>query len=316
MSEVALPPLQGRHNAGLVPYILLLLMGLAWGLMISVQKIAAAAGAHPIGLGFWMVATSTALLAIPVLFRTPPRRFRRDVMIFCVLCGVIGIGFPSVALAWAASELPAGIVAITFTSMPIFTYALSVLFRVEAAERQRLIGVCIGMAGMLLILLPKQSLPTPDMAPWALLAILACFSMATENFLAGGFRPPDVTSMQLTCGRNSVAVILLAPIVYFTDTAIPLFEPWGPMQYAATATGFLTAGAFTTLLYVIKTSGPIFGSQSSYLITLFGMGWGMILFDERHSGYVWAALLLTILGLALVQPRKPINILEKIQSKL
>ena len=69
-------------------------------------------------------------------------------------------------------------------------------------------------------------------------------------------------------------------------------------------------------MYVINTSGPIFGSQVSYLITLFGMGWGMILFDERHSGYVWGALVLTIIGLALVQPRKPNNLLVQLQKKL
>jgi len=316
VSEAALPPIEGRRDTGLVSYILLLFMGLAWGLMISMQKISIQHGAHPIGLGFWMVLTSTLMLAVPVLLKHRPRRFRKDVFLFCLFCGVVGIGFPSVALAWAAAELPAGIVAITFASMPIFTYALSVLFRVEGAERMRLIGVCIGLSGMLLILLPKQSLPSPSMVPWALLAILACFSMATENFVAGGFRPPNVKSMQLTCGRNAVAVLLLAPVVYFTDTGIPLFEPWGPMQYAATATGLLTATAFTTLLYVIKTSGPTFGSQVSYLITLFGIGWGMILFDERHSGYVWGALVLTIIGLALVQPRKPNNLLVQIQKKL
>lgn len=316
MSEATAQQLEGRFHTGLVSYILLLFMGLAWGLMISMQKLSTIHGAHPIGLGFWMVVTSAVILCVPVLIKYPPKRFRMDVFLFCLFCGIVGIGFPSVALAWATAELPAGIVAITFASMPIMTYVMSVVSKVEAAERNRLIGVCVGLIGMLLIILPEQSLPEPSMVPWVLLAILACFGMASENFAAGGFRPPNVKSIQLTCGRNLIAVVLLAPVVYFTDTAIPVFEPWGTMQIAATATGVLTAAAFTTLLYVINTSGPIFGSQVSYLITLFGMGWGMILFDERHSVYVWGALVLTIVGLALVQPRKPVNILEKLSGKL
>jgi len=59
------------------------------------------------------------------------------------------------------------------------------------------------------------------------------------------------------------------------------------------------------LLYVIRTSGPVFASQSAYIITLAGVAWGMVLFGERHSVYIWAALALVLAGSALVTPRVP-----------
>ena len=54
---------------------------------------------------------------------------------------------------------------------------------------------------------------------------------------------------------------------------------------------------------MIRTAGPVFASQTAYVITLAGVFWGMALLGERHSVYVWAALALMLLGLALVRPR-------------
>jgi len=111
--------------------------------------------------------------------------------------------------------------------------------------------------------------------------------------------------MQLTCGRQFAAVTLLTPVALYTGTAIPVFVEWGPMQYMATGAGLLTAAAFSTWLYVINTAGPIFASQTSYLVTAFGLVWGIVLFDERHSLYVWASMAVLMVALTLVRPRAP-----------
>jgi hypothetical protein len=41
------------------------------------------------------------------------------------------------------------------------------------------------------------------------------------------------------------------------------------------------------------------------VVTGFGVVWSMALLGERYSGLVWAALGLMLVGLALVQPRRP-----------
>ena len=56
---------------------------------------------------------------------------------------------------------------------------------------------------------------------------------------------------------------------------------------------------------MIKSAGPVFASQTAYVITLAGVGWGMILFAETHSLYIWTALLLTLAGISMVGPRSP-----------
>lgn len=292
-----------RHQTGPVAYILLLVMGVGWGLAVSMSKIASTSGGHPIGLALWQVLVSGSLLLAISLLRFRPSVPRTNVIGFSLFCGACGVAFPAYALFQAANYLPAGIVAIAFASMPMFTYMISILFRVEQSRRIRWLGVIIGLTAMALIILPEGALPNAEHTPWVILALIASVSMSVENVYAGGMRPPDISSVQLSCGRQCGAIVLLLPIALLSDTMLPVFEPWGRMQWAATATGVLSGLCFTTLLYVIRTSGPVFASQAAYLITIAGVMWGMVLFGERHSVFIWAAFALTLIGCALVRPR-------------
>ena len=294
-----------QQKAGPFAYGLLLFMGIAWGLALSLAKIAGNHGGHPIGMAHWQVCVSGGmLLALAILTGRPPP-LRRAVVGFGFVCGTAGVAFPALAMFWAIAHLPAGVVAIAFAAMPLFTYMLSVLFRVEQTERRRFFGVVIGLAAMALLILPKDALPAPGLAPWVLLALSASVGMAFENVFAGGFRPPDASSLQLSCARQLGAVAVLTPIALSTGTLLPIFEPWGALQWASTGTGVLSGMAYTILLYVIRKAGPVFASQTAYMITLAGVAWGLLLFDERHSIYIWLALALTLFAVSLVKPSAP-----------
>jgi drug/metabolite transporter (DMT)-like permease len=47
----------------------------------------------------------------------------------------------------------------------------------------------------------------------------------------------------------------------------------------------------------------VFASQVSYIVTGSGVIWAMVILDERFSSWIWAALAVMLLGLALVSPR-------------
>jgi drug/metabolite transporter (DMT)-like permease len=290
-------------SVGLTHYGLLLLMGVLWGLALSLAKIGVDAGGHPIGMALWQVGTSSLLMLTLLLTRGRLPRFRADIARFGWVCGSCGVAFPSIALFWCALYLPAGVVAIAFASMPLFTYLLSVLLKIETANRRRLLGVVVGLVAMGLLVLPESALPSPGLAPWVLLALVASVSMSIENTYAGGFRPPDVGSLELSFTRQATAVLILLPLAFFTGNHVPLFSAWGVAQYAATGNGLLSGIAFTLLLYVINTAGPVFASQTAYVITLAGVAWGMVLFGETHSIYIWVALALTLVGISLVRPQ-------------
>jgi drug/metabolite transporter (DMT)-like permease len=293
------PAVQPAH------YALLLLMGILWGLALSLAKIGVLAGGHPIGMALWQVSTSSALLLGLLLLQSKLPVIRADVARFGLICGSCGVAFPAIALFWCALYLPAGVVAIAFASMPLFTYLLAVMLKIERAQRSRLLGVFIGLMAMTLLVLPESALPAPGLAPWVLLALVASMSMSIENSYAGGYRPPTVGTLELSFVRQGTAVILLLPLALISGTTLPLFESWGTAQYSATGNGVLSGVAFTILLYVIKTAGPVFASQTAYVITLAGVAWGMILFAETHSIFIWLALALTLLAIGMVRPQSP-----------
>ena len=303
MDGVTTSGMDTRQRA--IGYALLLFMGLIWGLALSLSKLAGINGGHPIGLALWQVCVAGTMLLLVSVFSGKPPPLRRDVLRFNLICGVSGVAFPAIALFWSALKLPAGIVAISFASMPLFTYLLSVLFGIEAGAARRLAGVFVGLLGIALLMVPEGALPSPDLAPWVLLALAASVSMSVENFVAGGYRPENVSSLQLSCGRQFGAAVFLLPLTVVTGTAITMTDGWGVVQWAATATGVISGIAYTCLLYVIRSSGPVFASQTAYIITLAGVGWGMVIFGEQHSVYIWLSLVLTLVAIALVTPRTP-----------
>ncbi|MEM7750041.1 MAG: EamA/RhaT family transporter, partial [Pseudomonadota bacterium] len=61
---------------------------------------------------------------------------------------------------------------------------------------------------------------------------------------------------------------------------------------------------YGTFVHLVNTAGPVFASQTAYVVTLSGVGWGMLIFGESHSKWVIAATACMMVGLALVRPRK------------
>ena len=54
--------------------------------------------------------------------------------------------------------------------------------------------------------------------------------------------------------------------------------------------------------YTIKTAGPVFASQCAYIVTISGVLWGIVIFAEVHSIWVWLSVVVMMAGLALVTP--------------
>jgi drug/metabolite transporter (DMT)-like permease len=57
-------------------------------------------------------------------------------------------------------------------------------------------------------------------------------------------------------------------------------------------------------LYLVIYAGPVFASQTAYVVTLSGVLWGIMIFDDEHSLWVWLSLGVMMLALTLVTPRK------------
>ena len=157
---------------------------------------------------------------------------------------------------------------------------------------------------VVLLIAPEQSLPDPGAAPWVLAACAASACYAAENLVIALRMPDGEDPFMVTFGMFLAATAMLAPVVIATGSFVALAWPWSPVEWSIVGMAAVSALAYSLYIYLIGWAGPVFASQVAYAVTLAGVLWGMTLFGERHSPWIWAALALMFAGLALVKPKR------------
>jgi drug/metabolite transporter (DMT)-like permease len=103
---------------------------------------------------------------------------------------------------------------------------------------------------------------------------------------------------------NAVAAILLLFLAIFFDQLFILNLPFSLLEWSVIGLGLITSIAYTLYVYTVKVSGPVFASQVGYIVTSSGVMWGILIFDEVNSAWVWGSLFIMLIGLSLVLPKK------------
>ncbi len=271
-------------------YVLLLVMGVVWGCTFSLAKLATEGGAHPLGLSLWQGLLGGALLFAVCLARGKLPQISRRHAGFYLVCGLLGTVLPGTLFFYAAPHVPAGILAISVAVVPILTYAISLPLKTDALTPGRAAGILLGLVAIVLLIAPGASLPSRDMAPWVLVALLAAAFYAAENMYIALKRPAGSDALAIVAGMLFMAALMLAPIVAATKTFVPLAPPWGVVEWSIVGMMVANALAYTLFIQVVTSAGPVFASQTAYIVTIAGVLWGMVIFGERHSLWIWAAL--------------------------
>ena len=287
-----------------IPYVLVLLCGVVWGMTFSLARIAASTQAHPIGLAFWQaLGGGVVLLIYCLLRRRRPRLDRAHFKHACVIA-LFGTAIPASLYFYAAPKVPAGVLAITVALVPMLTYALSWMLGIDRFGRRRVLGIALGFIAIVLLVAPDTSLPEPGMARWLVLPLIASVFYTLENVYVDVYIPQNADLEGLLTTGLMVAAAMLVPILYLGDAFHPIAPPFDPADWAILAMMVVSSAAYVMFLYVVKMAGAVFASMAGYVITLAGVFWGMVFFAERHSPWVWAALALMLVGMLLVTPRR------------
>ena len=282
---------------------LLLLAGMGWGAAISFTKLATTGGDHPLTLLFWQVVILTVVLAaLLALVRARLPLSRRHLMFYCI-AGLLGTTFPNAMSYWAAPHVPAGIIAIVFSLSPLMTFALALLIRMEQWDPVRLCGVLLGLSAIAVLVLPETALPDPAIAAWISVFVVVALSYAGEDVYAATAMPVEDSPLSLLLGMSLATLIMITPFILAAGIPIAFFRSGAPHEVALLGASLLHLVAYASLLYLIRHAGAVFASQISYVVTLAGVFWGMVVFDEVPSVWAWLALVLALAGLTLARPR-------------
>ncbi len=284
-----------------LPYILILGAGVIWGSTFSLTLIATSGGGHPLALAAWQVIISSIFLALLCLVTGTTAFNPKNIGCYTVLA-VIGISIPNVLYYNAAPHLSAGILSITISTVPLFTYGIMLLLRFESLVIRRAFGIVLGMVAILLLVLPDHGLESSDASFWILAVMLCAILYSVENVYISKGVSDQIDVRELLTGSNIIAIFILVPVTLWMDVGEPVSWLFSTPGWAITGVGITSALAYMMFFYTIKISGPVFASQCGYIITISGVLWGILIFSEQHSLWIWSSVVVLMVGLALVSP--------------
>ena len=293
----------GLTRVPLLPTALLFACGITWGLSFSLNNIAITSGIPVIAYVFWQ-SLGAGLILLILSFATANRvQLSWPHLKLYGVAALFEFVLPFLVLNYVAARLPAGVVGLGQALVPALTFGFALAFRIDRFNTLRFLGLCIGLGAVLLVVLPKTSLPEPDMVGWALFALIAPLCYGLANTLVAIMRPPQSNSLPLATGLLLGASVLLMVLMAATDSW--WFFDSGLDDGGLALIGVTLANAiFWYLLFeIIHLAGPVFFASYNYISPLAGIGWAVLILGERHSVWIWGALALMFAGLFLVTRR-------------
>ena len=148
----------------LLPVFLLVVGGITYGAIPSLTRLATTSGVPPINYVFWQTLGGGLLIFLLALTRRNSPKLTWTHIRFYAVVGPVGMGLPYCIMAFAAPKIPAGIIALGLALVPMLTYGIMLMLRMEGYRWWRTGGLALGLVSVLLIVLPETSLPSPEMA--------------------------------------------------------------------------------------------------------------------------------------------------------
>lgn len=286
-----------------VGFGLLAIAGAAWGATQPLAKVAVSEGYRHFGIMFWNALIGAVILAALLALRRCPLPLTRPAFRVYVVVALLGAVLPGISAYSAAVHLPAGLLSILLSSVPMLAFPIALALGVDQFAWRRLIGLALGLTGVLLLIVPGTTLPAPGLEIWIVVALFSSLMYAFEGNVVARWGTAGMDAVQVLCGASLVAAVMVLPFAVFSGQWIDPRGPWGAPDFAIITSACLHALAYTLYVYLVSTAGSVFAVQVSYLVTLFGVGWAMLFLNESYSGYIWAAMALMLMGLFFVQPR-------------
>ena len=281
----------------------LLAIGAGWGLTQPLTKIAVSEGYLPLGLIFWQLVIGALGMG---LFRlatgrlvTLPRRHWG----FFLMIALLGTVLPNSFSYRAAAFLPAGVMSVVISLVPIFAFPVALGLGIDRFGWARLGGLVAGLVGVTILAGP-DALPEAGMVLWLPVAVIAPLCYAVEGNVVARWGMHGLGPGHVLFGASVVGALVALPLALITGQFIDPRTRWDGPEYALLASSLIHVVVYTAYVWLVTRTGSVFAAQVSYVVTGAGVLWAMLLLGERYSLWVWMAMALIVAGMFLVQPRR------------
>ncbi len=221
-----------------------------------------------------------------------------------LVLGLLNSGIPFLLFAFAALHMPAGYSAILNAATPMFGAILGVYVLREALTRRKVLGLCMGALGVVLIV----QVGAVQYSLWFFLAALACIMGTFCYALAAVYLQKYAKHLNplAVAGATQWSIGLL-----FLPLALA-FPPRMAVTWAATAHLLALAVLCSVVAYVMfyRLTATI-GTRVltvTYLIPMFAMIWAWLFLGEPMTWVMLAGGALIMLGTALIVVQSRANV--------
>ncbi|MHC4433735.1 MAG: DMT family transporter [Planctomycetota bacterium] len=283
-----------------LPLALLLLLGAIWGGNASFSKALVTNGVSPASVVFWQTFGAGIILACVCVVRRNPVPFDARAIAYYFFIGLIGIDLAYIALVYVVQDLSAGYMSVVILFAPLTTYVFAILLRLERVQAMRALGIIVGFAGAGVLVIPRGSLPSPDLLPLALFAFIVPASYGLSNAYAERGRPTGVDNVALVTGTMFAASLGAIAAAWADNSFYPIWSDFGERDAILLLYALSMAVAFLIFYKIIALAGAVYLGQVGYIVTLSGVGWGILFFNEVTTVWLWVAIVVVAIGVGLV----------------
>ena len=174
------------------------------------------------------------------------------------VAGALGISIPVSLLAHVAPKLPASLVVMVTCLSPTCTYLIAMALRMERFRLLSTGGVALGLAGILILVVPGITLPNLTQVSWLLLAMLAPVCFASFNVVGAILWPPKAHSLGLACGIQMGGAVVLVPFMLGTGETYLFPGPLLAGDLAILGATGVTALVWYLIFEILRLGGPLF----------------------------------------------------------
>ena len=282
--------------------LLVIAVGVVWGLTPSLARLAAGLGSNPMGMALWVnVVAAVFCLSVAAYRGKLPRLGWPEARFFLAWALVAGI-MQRLTTFWVTQHVEASMLSLIVTLQGFMVFAFAAAMKLEKASPRRLLGLLVGLGGVALVLVTRLEGSGTTGNFWLAIALLLPLFFAIEGILVAAKRPEQIDIFAAVGVMMLLSAIMLTPIVIYSGSLMPLGP--GAVELSALVLLMGIAGAASLLLcfHLIAQAGAVFASQSAYAMTIAGIVWGMLLLNEELSAIAWGAVIMILIGLYLVEP--------------
>lgn len=283
---------------------LLIATGVTSGLGVPLSILLYDEAPMPMGVAMW-VNLIAGLICITALVSSRSRKgwLTGPVMGFLAAWAALH-GLATVVMFEVAGHVSGIMLSIVVALEGFMVFLLAAILRIESPSLRRFVGLSVGLAGVLTLILAHDRVEGVNDWVWIVIGIVVPVLYAFMDILLdrkqpGGFNPVAM-----------VGVVMLLSSVMTVPLALiegQLFSPFSLSNQGLmllVAEGMRQAAVYVIYVALISVAGAVFGSQNAYVATVAGIFWSILLLSETLTLTTLVALALVLIGLFLVGPKR------------